>query len=135
MIRVITDYHGGLPAEILDRYRIARMASYIDLDGEHHEEGPDFTPDDFYRAMAASKDFPETRPRSTDEFAASYTELLDDAETDSLLYVAFSGEMSAMYDNATAAVERFPAGTVTTFDTRSVSVCEGLGSCQSPEPS
>jgi len=126
MIRVITDYHAGLPAEILNRYHIARMASYVNLDGEHHEEGPDFTPDDFYRALASTNDFPETRPRTTDEFAASFTELLDDAKTDSLLYVAFSGEMSAMYDNASAAVDRFPAGAVTTFDTRSVSVCEGL---------
>jgi len=126
MIKVVTDYHAGLPADILDRYGIVRLASYISLDGQQHEEGPDYTPDDFYKALAASEDFPETRPRSPEEFAVSFTQLLDEADTDTVLYVAFSGEMSAMYDNARAVVDRFPEGAIVTFDTRSVAVPEGL---------
>lgn len=126
MIKVVTDYHAGLPADLLDRYGIVRLSSFISLDGEQHEEGPGFTPDDFYKALAAADDFPETRPRTPDEFAASFTALLDGADTASVLYVAFSGEMSAMYDNARAAAGRFPAGTVVAFDSRGVAVTEGL---------
>lgn len=126
MIKVATDYHAGLPADIVEQYGIVRLSSYISFGGKEREEGPDYTPDDFYRELEASPHFPQTRPRTVDEFAVTFEQLLAESGVSAVLYVAFSAQMSAMYVNAVEAATRFPSGAVTVFDTRTVAIAEAL---------
>lgn len=126
MIRIVTDTHASLSPDVADEMGITLIPSTIAFGKERFTEGTGLAEGEFYERLAASKDFPVMHPPTVEELVALYDRLLKVHPHTTILSIHASGEVSELAANARQAAERFLTGQVRVFDTRTISVAEGL---------
>jgi DegV family protein with EDD domain len=125
-IKIVTDTLGNLPQAIIDEYAITVIPVYVTFGDEILRDQVDLTSDTFYRRLAASDDLPSTSQPSVSDFERVYRALLEDAPDATVLSIHVSAALSGTFHSGREAVSRLPDANVHLFDSRTVSLPEGL---------
>ncbi len=127
MIRIVTDSTCDLPADLLERYRIAVAPINIQFGQETYEEGVNLTREEFYRKVEETNTVPMTSQPSLGQFIATYSALAAEPETEEILSIHITSHLSGTYNAAVLAASQMPPGSppITVFDSLSGSM--GLG--------
>ena len=126
MIRIVTDSSCDLPADILERHRIAVVPLTIRFGDEDFVDGEQLTVDDFWERMSTSEDLPETAAPAVGRFQETFRDL-SAAGADGIVAVLISSAISATHQSATLAADQLTSGIpVRVVDSRLVSAAAGL---------
>jgi DegV family protein with EDD domain len=127
MIRIVTDTTCDLPAELLERHRIAVVPINIQFGQETYEEGISLSKDEFYRKVEALNMVPMTSQPSLGQYIAAYTALAAEPDTEAILSLHITSHLSGTYAAAVLAASQMPLNSppITAFDSLSGSM--GLG--------
>ena len=126
MIRIVTDSTCDLPAALLAEHRVVVVPVNIQFDHESYQEGVTLTAASFYQKVAAHNRLPTTSQPSIGQFQAAYRSLQEDPDTEAILSIHITGNLSGTYESAVVAAGQMPAEPpITTFDSLSGSM--GLG--------
>ncbi len=122
-MQIVTDSGADLSPVQRQGIEIHRVPLVITLDGKSYRSGIDIEPDEFYKLLAESKNFPTTSQPSPAEFADLYRKL---AETDpEILSVHISSGLSGTLNAARLGATMVPEAQVTFVDTKTLSCGEG----------
>ncbi len=126
MIKIATDSVANLPADVVQTFGIAVIPTYVSFGGETLRDGVDITPAQFYQRLAASAQLPVTTQPSVDDFEQFYRRLLEENPGATILSLHLSRLFSGIIASAEQAAARLPQADIRIFDTRSVSLGQGL---------
>jgi DegV family protein with EDD domain len=126
MIRIVTDSTCDLPAELLVEHRVVVVPVNIQFGHESYQEGVTLTASSFYQKVEAHNRIPTTSQPSLGQFQAAYRPLQEDPDTEAILSIHITGNLSGTYESAVVAARQMPGEPpITTFDSLSGSM--GLG--------
>jgi DegV family protein with EDD domain len=126
MIRIVTDSTCDLPAELLAQHRISVVPINIQFGQESYQEGVTMTTAQFYRKVEELGVIPTTSQPSLGQYLATYGALAAEPDTDAILSIHITGQLSGTYSGAVVAAGQLPARPpVVAFD--SLSGSAGLG--------
>lgn len=126
MIRIVTDSTCDLPAELLARHRIAVVPINIQFGHDTYQERVNLDEPTFYRKVELDNKLPTTSQPSLGQYQAVYTALAAEPETEAILSIHITGQLSGTYDGAVTAARQMPAQPpIVVFDSLSGSM--GLG--------
>jgi DegV family protein with EDD domain len=126
MIRIVTDSTCDLPSALLAEHRIVVVPINIQFNHESYQEGITMAAADFYRKVEEHKAIPTTSQPSIGQFQAAYRPLQVDPDTEAILSLHITGQLSGTYESAVIAAGQMPdEPPITTFDSLSGSM--GLG--------
>ncbi|MDD5495194.1 MAG: DegV family protein [Dehalococcoidia bacterium] len=124
MVKVICDSTGDLTKEIIDKYGISIAPLNVLFGTESLRDGPDITPEQFYKRLVVDKLHPTTSAPSPGTFSELYTKL--SKETDEIVVVTISSGISATYESALQA--KALVGNICKIEVvDSLLTCGGLG--------
>ncbi len=103
-VRIVTDSTSDIPAAIAQELGISVVPLSVIFGDEVYKEGIDITHDLFYDKLVRSKVMPTTSAPSVGDFLAAYEPLLK--ETDEIVSVHISSNLSATYNNACQAANQ-----------------------------
>jgi fatty acid-binding protein DegV len=109
-VRIFTDSTCDLSAELLLSYQIEVVPLYVIFGDKSFKDGVTIKPDRFYEWV--------------DQFG-KLPKLIQDS--DDIVYIGLSSELSSTIQNATIAAAGFPDGRVTVIDSRNLSTSTGIG--------
>ncbi|MDD5127396.1 MAG: DegV family protein [Dehalococcoidales bacterium] len=95
----------------------------VTLAGKSYREGVDIQPDEFYRLLAMTDEFPTTSQPSPGDFAAIYKRLA--AVDPEILSIHMSSGLSGTLNSARLGAQMVPEAQVTYVDTKTLSVAAG----------
>lgn len=122
-VAVVTDSTACLPAEAIDRLRIAVVPLRVTLGSRTAIDGVDVSSAEVATALRAKVPVSTSRPTPA-EFAARYRQLLD-AGASHIVSIHLSAALSGTWESAVLAAQDFPHGVVRAVDSRSTAM--GLG--------
>ena len=105
-IQFMTDSSADLPAELLKDSGIRVLHFPIVVDDQEYFDGKDFTPQEFYKILAAAKAIP-THAQLTPFFLQEQFEQIFSEGCEDLIYVSINAKGSATYQNALQARQLF----------------------------
>ena len=123
-IRFLTDSTCDLPPEIVARYEIGIVPSYVNYGGQSYADGIDISRDDFYRQLPSMTEFPTTSAMPPALVEAKMGEALADA--DHLFAITVASKLSGIYNTMRLAAQKFPPERITVIDSESVSLRLGF---------
>lgn len=122
-MQIVTDSGADLSSIQRQGLNIHSVPLVITLDGKTYRSGVDIQPDEFYKLLAASKNFPITSQPSPAEFADLYRKV---AETDpEILSIHISSGLSGTMNAARLGATMVPEAKVTFVDTKTLSGAQG----------
>ena len=123
-VSLVTDSTAGIE-RLVPGLRCAVVPLTLEIDGTLYKEDADLSAADFYRLLEAAGSPPCTLPPEVDEFASAYEPLL--AESDSVLSIHLSGELSRTVERAREAATRLGAeDRIAVLDSRLAGAALGL---------
>jgi len=123
-VAVVVDSASDLPNELADALGIRRVPLTISLDGVDYKDGTELSRERFWELAQRASDLPKTAAPSPGEFDAAFSSELD-AGANHVICLTMTKDLSATYQAALAAASAY-SGRVSVFDTRSLTVGEGL---------
>jgi DegV family protein with EDD domain len=118
-MQIVSDRGMDLAPEQMEGLDIHLAPLTLTLDGKTYRSGVDIQPDEFYRLLAASPNYPSTSQPSAGDFAEIYRDL---AATDpEILSIHISSGLSGTLQSARAAAEMVPQAHVTFVDSKTLS--------------
>jgi DegV family protein with EDD domain len=122
-MQIVTDSGADLSPVQRQGITIHSVPLVITLDGATYRSGIDIQPDEFYKLLSASKNFPTTSQPSPADFADLYKKV---AETDpEILSIHISSGLSGTMNAARVGAGMVPEAKVTFVDTKTLSAAEG----------
>ena len=126
MIRIVTDSTCDLPAELMAQHRVAVVPINIQFGQESYQEGVTLDSEAFYSKVEEQRRIPTTSQPSLGQFQAAYHAVQDDPDTEAVLSIHITGQLSGTYEAAMIAAGQMPhEPPIAVFDTLSGSM--GLG--------
>lgn len=128
MIKIVTDSSCDLPDEIVDRHDISVVPLTIRFGSNEYVDRTEIDTDGFWTRLEEGAELPETAAPSAGSFLDTYSRLVEDG-ADGILALCLSSELSATYQAAVIAAERFTETSsipVRVLDSRAVSMGLGL---------
>lgn len=126
MIRIVTDSTCDLPAEALAHHRISVVPINIQFGQDTYQERVTLDEPAFYRRVDQENRLPTTSQPSLGQYQAVYAALAAEPDTDGILSIHITGQLSGTYDSAVTAARQMPAQPpIVVFDSLSGSM--GLG--------
>jgi len=101
-ISILTDSLAGLPAELIQQYKIRIIPGILTINGKNYRDNVDITPDEFWKMFPAIKTYTSTAP-SPGEFVNFFQDAGRTASD--IMFIATSKQMSAIYQSAVSAQE------------------------------
>ncbi|MCX6004144.1 MAG: DegV family protein [Chloroflexi bacterium] len=124
MVKVICDSTGDLTKDIVEKYGISIVPLNVLFGTESLRDGPDITPEQFYKRLVVDKLHPTTSAPAPGTFSELYTKL--SKETDEIVVLTISSKISATYESALQAKEL--VGNICKIEVvDSLLTCGGLG--------
>ncbi|MGC9154453.1 MAG: DegV family protein [Ferrimicrobium sp.] len=123
-VAVVVDSASDLPNELADALGIRRVPLTISLDGVDYKDGTELSRERFWELAQRASDLPKTAAPSPAEFDAAFSSEID-AGANHVICLTMTKDLSATYQAALAAASAY-SGRVSVFDTRSLTVGEGL---------
>lgn len=125
-IAVVTDSTAYIPQEALGKLDIPAIPLWLIWGEERFRDGVDIAPQAFYQRLQKEKEvFPTTSQPSAGEFVEFFRRVAAEAETDTIVGVHISSNISGTVASAEAAKVQLPELNVTIIDSLSTSM--GLG--------
>lgn len=125
-IAVVTDSTAYIPKEALGKLDIPAIPLWLIWGEERFRDGVDIAPQAFYQRLQKEKEvFPTTSQPSAGEFVEFFRRVAAEAETDTIVGVHISSNISGTVASAEAAKVQLPELNVTIIDSLSTSM--GLG--------
>lgn len=122
-MQIVSDRGMDLSHEQAKDLDIHLVPLTLTLDGKSYRSGEDIQPEEFYRLLAATENFPTTSQPSAGDFAQLYRKL---AATDpDILSIHISSGLSGTLNAAQAGAVMVPEARVTFVDTKTLSGAEG----------
>lgn len=122
---IVTDSGNDLPEDIIRAHGIHVVPAILVDEGRPMRDGIDITADDFHEKMRdASGELPTTSQPPPQAFVDGFTRAAEDG--DRILGVLLGSGVSGTFGSAEAAARTFGKVPVHLFDSRGVSVLEGL---------
>jgi DegV family protein with EDD domain len=122
---IVTDSTSNLPPEIVSSYSIPVIPLQIHWGDETYLDGVTLDSDTFYQWLKARRDFPMTSQPSAGEFINFFKSTAERFQTDTIIGVFISSQMSGTLASAAQAKAELPELHIELVDSRSVSM--GLG--------
>ena len=122
-MQIVTDRAMDLTPEQLEGLDIHYAPLTFTLDGKTYRSGEDIQPEEFYRLLKASPNFPTTSQPSAGDFAGLYRQLA--AKDPEIMSIHISSGLSGTINAARAACELVPEASVTLVDTKTLSGAQG----------
>ncbi len=122
-MQIVTDRAMDLTPEQLEGLDIHYAPLTFTLDGKTYRSGEDIQPQEFYRLLNASPNFPTTSQPSAGDFADLYRQLA--AKDPEIMSIHISSGLSGTINAARAACELVPEAKVTLVDTKTLSGAQG----------
>ncbi|MBD3182359.1 DegV family EDD domain-containing protein [Candidatus Poribacteria bacterium] len=122
-MRIITDSTCDLPRKLVEEYDIIIVPLTVILGSKSYRDYYDLSPNEFYRMLNETEDFPSTSQPSVDDFLRVYKEIGKD---ESILSLHISMDMSATPQSAWLASQQLPDIQIDVIDSRTTSVGLGL---------
>ncbi|MBN1310921.1 MAG: DegV family protein [Anaerolineae bacterium] len=126
MIKIVTDTDSNLPQNIAKEYDIEMVPIHIIFGDEVLLEEVELGAAEGYERMAAAKELPKTSQPSPGEFFHAYRKILAGDPDATILSIHVSGGVSGTVASAYQAADMLPEADIHIFDTRSVSLGQGL---------
>ena len=122
-MQIVTDSGADLSPVQRQGISVHSVPLVITLDGQSYRSGIDIQPDEFYKLLSASKNFPTTSQPSPADFADLYREV---AKSDpEILSIHISSGLSGTINAARVGAGMVPEAKVTFVDTKTLSAAEG----------
>lgn len=102
-VKIVTDSVADIPSEVVAELGISVIPVLVRFGEETYRDGIDITTDQFYEKLVESKVMPTTSVPSLDIFARTYAKLAE--ETDEILAIMLSSELSGIYNAALQSAE------------------------------
>jgi DegV family protein with EDD domain len=118
-MQIVSDRGMDLAPEQMEGLDIHLAPLTLTLDGKTYRSGVDIQPDEFYRLLAASPNYPSTSQPSAGDFAAIYNDLA--ASDPEILSIHISSGLSGTLQSAKAGAEMVPQAHVTFVDSKTLS--------------
>jgi len=125
MIKIVTDSSSDIPADLVEEHDLSVVPLTIRFGDDEYVDGVDLSATEFWSKLAASSSLPETAAPSAGAFLDRFMKLADSGAT-GILAICLSSELSATYQSAVIAAEKFTDVPVRVVDSRSVSMALGL---------
>jgi DegV family protein with EDD domain len=122
-IAIVTDSTSDLSAERAQTLGVEVVPLFVIWGDRSYRDGVDLSRADFYRMLAAEPMLPTTSQPTAAMFEAAFASALERA--DHVLCIVVSSKVSGTINAAHGAATRFPAGSITVFDSESAAA--GLG--------
>ena len=125
-VKVVTDSTADIPPQAGSKLGIGVVPLYVHFGDEVFRDGVDLSSAEFYRRLAANKTLPTTSTVSPGDFGQLYDDLA--RETDEVLVITLSSELSATYEAAVQGRELRQAKDcrIEIIDSRFVTMALGL---------
>lgn len=123
-IRIVADSTCDIPEELVKRYNIAIIPTYINIGDESLIDGQDFTREEFFQKLPHYSHHPKTAAPAPGVFAETYDRLLAEGAT-VIFSFHVSSKLSAFSNSARLGADMSDA-TVHVIDSLSVSMGLGL---------
>jgi DegV family protein with EDD domain len=123
-VRIVTDSTCDLPREIADFYDIEVVPLNVIFSDKIYKDGIDLDHAKFYEMLSKSADFPKTSQPSPGDFADAYEKVLSRGDSDNIISLHISENLSGTYNSALRASSEF-GKKITLIDSGTVSL--GLG--------
>lgn len=124
-IGIVTDSSCDLPAQWVEQTGAVIVPLSIRFGDEEFVDGVDLTAESFWSRLTTGGGLPETSAPSAGAFHEAF-EGLAARGADGIVAVCLSSHLSATYQSAVIAAERFPDLAVRVIDSRTVSMALGL---------
>jgi len=128
-IKIVTDSMADLPRSWVEQLRVRVVPLHVLFKDQSYRDGVDVTHEEYIRMLRQGFDegvLPRTSHPSPADFLAAYEEVASQGETEAILSIHASSEISATYQSAVMAARQFEKVPVRVIDTRRVSMGEGL---------
>ena len=125
-IAVVTDSTAGLPAELIEELEISIIPLNVHWGDETYKDGVTLDRTTFYRWLQERADFPKTSQPSAGEFMEFFDEVAARFETDTILGIFISSDLSGTFASASLAKNERPDLNIELFDSRSISMGAGF---------
>lgn len=122
-IEIVTDSGCDLSERQLHGLPVTVVPLSVSLEGEVFDKRNPITPQEFYRRLSASKEFPKTSQVSIGDFVDTYREIA--ARGARILSIHISGSLSGTLRTARAAAKMVSEADVSFFDSKTLTA--GLG--------
>jgi len=123
-ITVVTDSSAYVPASSLHGLDVSVIPLWLIWDNQRYRDGVDIDPATFYSRLKTSKTLPTSSQPSPEEFIAFFQQLLP--ETDAIVNVLASSQISGTVASANAAKEQLPDLNIRVVDSLSSAMGQGL---------
>ena len=124
-VRIVTDSACDLTDDLVKQHEVIVVPLTIRFGTEEFEDRRQLSPEEFWRRCQGKGALPETAAPSPGAFIAAYQQAADEG-ADSVLCLTLSSKLSATYASAVTAADTFTSIPVRVFDTRSVTMGQGL---------
>jgi DegV family protein with EDD domain len=124
-VRIVTDSACDLTDDLVKQHDVIVVPLTIRFGSEEFEDRKELSPEEFWRRCQGKGALPETAAPSPGSFIAAFQQAADEG-ADAVLCLTISSKLSGTYASAVTAADTFTAIPVRVFDTRSVTMGQGL---------
>ena len=124
-VRIVTDSACDLTEDLVKQHDVIVVPLTIRFGAEEFEDRSELTPDEFWHRCKGKGALPGTAAPPPGMFMAAFQRAANEG-ADGVLCLTISSKFSATYASAVTAADTFTAIPVRVFDTRSVTMGQGL---------
>jgi len=124
-VRIVTDSACDLTDDLVKEHDVIVVPLTIRFGSEEFEDRRELSPEEFWRRCQGKGALPETAAPSPGTFITAFQRAADEG-ADAVLCMTISSKLSATYASAVTAADTFTSIPVRVFDTRSVTMGQGL---------
>ncbi|XUW99797.1 MAG: DegV family protein [Dehalogenimonas sp.] len=97
-VKIITDSTSDIPKSVADLLGIKVVPIYVRFGDKTYRDGTDMTPEELYRLLTNSDQYPATSQPNPEDFVAVFNEYC--ANSDGILSIHISSKISGTYNSA-----------------------------------
>ncbi|MDT8381311.1 MAG: DegV family protein [Brevefilum sp.] len=124
-IKVITDTNASLPSELIEKFGIIQIPINIQFAEETFVTGVSIDDAELFRLIDERQVIPTTAAPSPSAFEGAYQKAFDQG-AEHIICICCSGAVSATYNAACLAKEKFPEADISVVDSQQLSLAEGF---------
>ena len=123
---IVTDSTANLPKELQAEFRVPTIPLNVHWGEDTYLDGVTLYAEDFYQLLRERRDFPKTSQPSAGVFIEFFAEVAEKYNTDTILGIFISAELSGTMASARQAKAELADLNIVLIDSRSVSMGLGL---------
>ena len=123
MIKVITDSTSDIPAELVAKWGITVVPSYVMFGMDTYRDGVELSRQQFYEKLVLTKIIPSTAAPPPDIYLEVYRQLAE--ETEEMVSIHLASRYSGIYNSAVVAAQEVSGARIAVIDSEQVTMGYG----------